>query len=141
MQQFLTVIGLMSCLSFAVKANAKKPHPSMQGIFKQLNLTEEQQNQLKEYRQSMKDKHKLLRKQTRELRKQIKIGFKSDMTDSELLSLHQKLQDRRTQMADLRFNKMLNIRKILNKEQRSKFQELKEKQRKRRFGKRHKRVN
>jgi Spy/CpxP family protein refolding chaperone len=97
-------------------------------ILKQLELTQEQKEQFKKFRQETKTNRKSKREEIKSLRAEMKKSFQSDASESSLRSLHEKLKNLRSQMADFRFNKMIKIRSILTTEQRAKFNQLRAEQ-------------
>ncbi len=97
------------------------------GMMKELNLSEEQRKQMKEIRSANRDQMKSLRTQKKELHEKMQNLLKTNGSDSDLKSLHEKLSQTKAQMGKLRFEQMLAIRKILNEDQRKKFHEMKEK--------------
>jgi len=101
------------------------------GQLKELNLTEEQLTKIKEYRKSNRNKMKPLREEIKQTRDKIKESFLADSSTSELTSLHNKMKDLRSQMAQIKFSKMVMLKEILNKEQRAKFMSLEKRKRSR----------
>lgn len=95
------------------------------GIFKELNLSEEQKGKLKEIKKAGREDLQALRHSKRELRKQLQEAMKSDTSDEELRKLNNELRQAEAEFKELKFEKILKIRAILNKEQREKFNELK----------------
>lgn len=103
------------------------------GMFKDLNLSEEQVAQLKEYRSKDKAKReqkKALKASMEESRNKIKQGFLTGVSDDKLISLHKEVSEKRAQLEEMRFSKMITMKNILNEEQRKKFIEHKEQRRK-----------
>lgn len=94
--------------------------------FKSLDLSKEQLEKLKENRSGQKEKMKASRKEMKALKEQIHEGFKSNLSDSELEKLHAKLKEKKSEMEDLRFSKLIYLKNILNDEQRKKFSALKD---------------
>ena len=97
----------------------------MKKMFAELNLTEEQQKQVKAVHQEMK----LLISEARDNNKVARDAFMNaakdpNKGDDELRQLHETMVSAKTSMMRLRFDKMIKTRAILNPEQKAKFQEL-----------------
>lgn len=107
-------------------------------MMKSLNLTEEQQKQMKEIRSGndksgMKNKRALIKKKMEEMDSAISGNASSE----EIKSLHLEIQQLKNQKANARLDKMLKMREILTSEQRKKFHEMKKKRRGKRGRKNH----
>lgn len=101
------------------------------GVFKELNLSQEQKKKLKDIKKAGKESTKELRQSHRKLRQQLQEAMRSETSDEDLRKLNRELRQAEAELKDLKFEKILKIRAILNKEQREKFHELKAKKMKR----------
>jgi len=115
-------------LSFGTASFAKeKGHKRGAGIIKQLDLSEEQMVKLNEHRKKMKETksdRKSDREEIKKLREEIKSAFISNKSDQTILSLHQKIKNIRSKKEDIKIQKMLQLKSILNESQRAKYLEL-----------------
>jgi protein CpxP len=105
----------------------------MMSFFKELDLSEQQREQLRELRQANKGDKEARQKKREAMRKQ-REEFQSLLaseaaTDAQLRSAFTKLQEERQSLATDGFDKLLAIRRILTPEQRKKAAALREKQR------------
>lgn len=118
------VIFTLLAVSLVAPLSHAKDYKRM-GIFKELNLSEEQKEKLKEIKKTDREDLQALRQSKRELRKQLQEAMKSGTSDEELRKLNNELRQAEAEFKELKFEKILKIRAILNKEQREKFNELK----------------
>lgn len=96
-----------------------------QKMYQQLNLSADQQAQIKSIREQAKTSNQGLRQQLKTAREQLKTLLASnDASDSALRQAHQQLQPLTQQMSDQRFDTMLKIRNVLTPAQRTKLAEL-----------------
>jgi periplasmic protein CpxP/Spy len=94
-------------------------------MFQQLNLSADQQAQIKSIKAQAKTSNQALRQQLKTAREQLKaLLASSDASDSALRQAHQQLQPLSQQMSDQRFDTMLKIRNVLTPAQRTKLAEL-----------------
>ena len=101
-------------------------------MFKELNLTEEQEQKLKELREAGRDGSKASREEMKAAHEKMRELLEGDANESQLRAQHKKLQALKMKMDDERFENMLATRAILTPEQRKKMAE----QMKERHGKR-----
>lgn len=135
----LTVLTIMSLMITNVSWAKKGPRDGgFRKILKELNLTQEQKDKLKTMRKANKVDHKKVRAEMKANREKMKAAFTSDASADELKKLHETIKKFKMDKMDQRFNKMLEIRSVLTKEQRVKFQELQEKNQSNRRSKRKK---
>ena len=113
------------------RGGKKEQKTKKKGQLKELNLSEEQLTKIKEYRKSNRTKMKPLREEIKLTRDKIKKSFLDDSSTSELTNLHNKMKDLRSQMAQIKFSKMIMLKEVLNKEQRAKFMSLEKRKRSR----------
>jgi Spy/CpxP family protein refolding chaperone len=116
------LIMTLTPLAFAKGPGGK--HGGMK-VFKELNLNAEQKEQIKAIRQANKDKMKSLREKAKTDREAFKSAMESEASKSKLVSLRKKMVKSKQALKDQQFENMLEIREILNPEQRAKFRELK----------------
>jgi len=95
-------------------------------VHKKLNLTPEQENQLKAHRESHRKQMQTLREQLKAKRDQIRAELqKSDFNIEEVQKTHGELKALKSQVEDLRLQGILEVREILTPEQFNKFNEMK----------------
>ena len=92
-------------------------------ILNQLQLTDQQKKQLKEIKERSFSDRKARRKEMRTFRKKMKSLYRSDASDEELRLVHAQLQIGKISRGNTRFERNLQIRKVLNPEQRKRFGE------------------
>ena len=146
MKKYLGIAVLTMLLAFEANAfgSEKRGRHGERGrgmakMLKQLELTKEQKEKLKDHRENNKGSKKELRSKIKATKEKMKNAFKSNASDSELRSIHNEIKNLKSEMADARFEKMLFIRGVLTKDQRAKLDEMKEKRRGNRKNKRMKR--
>ena len=99
-------------------------HGEFRHILQQLDLSDDQKAQLKKARQDVGTQMKNLRSQMKDLRKQMFDAMKTNADDAKLTSYHNQIKEVHSKLADMRFQKMIAVRKILNDSQRAKYFEL-----------------
>ncbi len=93
--------------------------------FQQLNLSTEQQAQIKTIREQSKTSNQGLRDQMKTAREQLKTLLASNnASEDSIRQAHQQVQSLAQQMGDRRFDTMLQVRQVLTPEQRTKLAEL-----------------
>ena len=94
------------------------------GPMKGLNLSKEQREQFKKIREETKEKISNKREELRETREAMQTALKGaakvDNLDA-VRPLYEKVQKLKREKADMRFNGLEQLHKILNEEQREKF--------------------
>jgi periplasmic protein CpxP/Spy len=94
-------------------------------MFEQLNLSADQQAQIKSIMEQTKTSNQGLRQQVKTVREQLKtVMGSSDASDDAIRQAHQQVQTLGQQMGEQRFETMLKIRSVLTPAQRTKFAEL-----------------
>ena len=94
-------------------------------MFQQLNLSSEQQAQIKTIREQSKISNQGLRDQMKTAREQLKtLLASSDASEDSIRQAHQQVQSLGQQMGERRFDNMLQIRQVLTPAQRTKLAEL-----------------
>lgn len=87
----------------------------------ELNLNEAQQTQIKaireKYRPKMQEQRQKLREQKASLREMMKSPQKGKAHQEKLRSQHKSLWKTKTQLSETRFDKVLEIREVLDEEQ------------------------
>ena len=132
-KQLLTAFAL-AFMIFSHAEARRGGHGFHRQIFKQLNLSDEQKNKLKEIRSGQKEHMKALRTNKRELREKFHEAIRSNKPEAELRKLHGELQAARNTFHTARFERLLSIRKILTPEQRIQFHELRRHHKRQRRG-------
>lgn len=126
----ITLVGLLSTQVFAKRDERKNKSDHFKKMIDQLSLTQEQVTKIKEHRKQSRTETKALRSQVKEIREKMKASFISDANSSELSALSSQMDGLRDKIGKIKFSKMLLFKKLLDKEQRIKFMELKPKKRK-----------
>ena len=89
---------------------------------KKLGLSDEQKKQMKAIHEKAREEHKALREEIKEAPKAMRQAMKDPKTsEGELKKRHKALRQIMQKQGDIKFEKMLKIRKILNPEQLEKF--------------------
>jgi periplasmic protein CpxP/Spy len=100
----------------------------------QLNLSADQQAQIKQIREQERSASEGLRQQMKAAAEKQKSLMTGDATDEQLRQQHREMQALRQQIGERRFDTMLKIRQILTPEQRVKAAQLMQERRGRRHG-------
>jgi len=129
MKNLLILVVIMSFSSQAFSKGHGGGKKGFMKIFRQLDLTEEQKNEIKAIRDSKQVKMESLKKASKADKKAFHDALGSIATNSKLKSLRKKMIKSKQAFKDQQFNTMLLIREILTQEQRTKFHELKSKMR------------
>lgn len=91
---------------------------------KELNLTTEQQSQIKTIRDQEKTASESLRQQMRTAREQLGTLMAGNASDDQIRRQHEQVRQLSQQLGDRRFDTMLKVRSVLTPEQRTKAAEL-----------------
>ena len=104
----------------------EKMKARMLEVFKQLNLSHEQEKQLKAQRNKHREQTEEIRKSLKTKREEIRNELqKQELNMEKINKTHSELKDLRSKTADLRLEGILEVRNILTTEQFKKFCELK----------------
>ena len=103
------------------KGNKMGPSGHRGEILRKLNLSEEQIEAVRVLRTEIGPKRKALRQDGRTIHEEMKAAMSGDADESTLKSIHERKKANRNASADLRFHRLLGIRKILNNDQRKEF--------------------
>lgn len=90
-------------------------------VLQELNLTQDQQEQIKELWQSQKPVLEKKQEALLEARRQLDLAMKQEAPNEELKSLFQELEKRRGDLFSFRFDAVIAIREVLSSEQKQKF--------------------
>ncbi len=108
------------------EAMREKMRARMLEVFKQLDLSPEQEKQLESHRsnhrEQTKEIHKSIRAKKEEMRDELQ---KQELNMDKINNIHSELKNLHSKKADLRLGDILEVRKILTTEQFVKFMELK----------------
>ncbi|MGE0616337.1 MAG: Spy/CpxP family protein refolding chaperone [Bacteriovoracia bacterium] len=96
---------------------------------KELALTEAQSAKVDEIHDRSRTKFDSLHDRKLALKEQMKSAFDKNASDAELRRIHRDMMTVKSDMMKLKFDKMLEVRKLLTAEQNKKFMDLKEKYR------------
>lgn len=96
-------------------------HRRGQRWMKELNLTDEQSEKIKEIRRSHRERVKSAREEMKATREALQSTMQSGASNSELKSKHEAKINARNKFERSRFDQMLEIRSVLTPEQRKKF--------------------
>ncbi len=103
----------------------EKMRAKMQEVFKQLDLSPEQQEQLQAYRKNHREQGREFRKDMKAKKEAIRNELqKEELNMENVYTIHKELKDLLIQKADHRLEGILAVRKILTAEQFRKFCEL-----------------
>jgi periplasmic protein CpxP/Spy len=103
---------------------------------KELNLTTEQQAQIKTIRDQEKTASESLRQQMKTAREQLGTLMAGNASDDQIRQQHDQVRQLSQQLGDRRFDTMLKIRSVLTPEQRTRAAELMKQHHGRRHGER-----
>jgi len=129
-KRFLTVVALLTGLAIGFsggmagisQAQAESDHKRRKDAWlEELNLSPEQQEQLKQIREKNKEGIKKQKQAMKAERRKLQEAFQSDASDATIKAQFNKVQDQRRAFGEARFDQVLEIRKILTPEQRKKF--------------------
>lgn len=93
-------------------------------ILKQLDLSDDQKQKLKEFRKEKKEDRKSHKGDMKAMHEKMKQAFISGKSEAELKTLHNEIKAQKIEKMDKRFEHMMKIRSVLTQEQRAKFFEL-----------------
>jgi Spy/CpxP family protein refolding chaperone len=123
----VAVTGL-SAPAFAQGHGHHGERGEMHQIFSQLDLTATQKESLAQLHKANKEREKELHQAAREARDAFDKAQASNASDSELRAAREQMVQKREAVASMRFEGMLQVRKILTPEQNKKFAELRSQQ-------------
>ena len=108
------------------EAMREKMRARMLEVFKQLDLSPEQEEQLNVHRKRHREQGKEIRESIRAKRETMKEELQKQNLDMEKINkIHSELKSMHSKKADHRLEGILEVRKILTTEQFAKFMELK----------------
>ncbi|NER39222.1 MAG: Spy/CpxP family protein refolding chaperone [Oscillatoria sp. SIO1A7] len=110
----------------------------LRGI-ERLNLSSEQREEIEAIRNQYQEETQDLRQEMRDAKQQLQQLMSSNASDGELRSQHNRVIDLHQEMAQTRFEQMLEIRSVLTPEQREQWAE--QMQQRRQGGRRNRRRN
>lgn len=132
----LLFVGFILLLSLSAFGRGSHHHKDrLEKMIKELNLTEDQIQKLKDHHAKVKGTMKPLYKEKRALKEQIQNAFIEGKSDEEIKKIHQKMIEFKNKKMDFKLNKLLFLKSILTKEQREQFIELKKKRKKHHWNK------
>lgn len=97
------------------------PQRGGQRLFRDLNLSQQQIQQIQQIRNKYKDQLQSDRTTMRQEQQKLRDLMAGNANDSEIKTQYQRVKDLRIKLADAQFNSMLEMRNVLNPEQRQKF--------------------
>ena len=101
-------------------------------VLDELNLTSEQIEKIEKFKVEHKEKRKAMRSSHKEYREKMKELFVSGAADAELQKLHETIKSQKGVHADMKLEKMIFLKNVLNKEQRTIYIEKEKKHHKKR---------
>lgn len=119
---FFICIGL-SFVTQPLLAQKGGKHMRGKQIMKELELSKEQREEIKDLRKGFKEKIKALRESTKEAQDKLHALMKSNAGDSEIMAQHNAVHELKGKQAAMRLEMMLQIRSKLSEDQRKKFAE------------------
>jgi len=120
---------LLSAVAGGVMADENKPKdgrrefPSARMVT-QLGLTPEQVTQIKAATALNQDKNKKLREQENTQREAVNTAMHNNTSEADVRKLYEPLKQTRQEMADMNFEQVMAVYKVLTPEQRKKFRGL-----------------
>lgn len=125
MRSLIRLAVSMTMMLAAASSFAGKREGRMQEMVKTLDLTEAQQKQMKELHEKNKAELKTKRAAKKAAFESLRTTLeKDDASDDQIRTAYQGLQTAKSNVAQARFDMMLEIRKVLTPEQRKKFREV-----------------
>ena len=110
---------------FAQKPDgAMRPPGARSRLMQELNLTQEQMQRLDALQQQSKKQMEQPRQALRQARQDLANLMASNADENAIRAKHNQLQQLQQQMANVRFQNMLEMRKVLTPEQRQRFAQL-----------------
>ena len=100
-------------------------------LIEQLDLSEDQVQQLNTIRQKYASQLQPLRERIRTTAEELRTMMQGDASDTALRMKHKEVASLRQQMGDLRFESMIEMRKVLTPQQRQEFAQLMQQRRQR----------
>lgn len=110
--------------STLVSQNKKMGEGRKDRLMEQLNLSSEQKQQMDAIRAKYQSQFESLASEIRAERTALNEMMRNNQSENNLRSQHQKITSLNQRMADLRFNSMLEMRAVLNPEQRQQWGEM-----------------
>lgn len=98
-----------------------RPNRGRRSLFDALDLTSEQQQQVQSIRSEYQPEAQSLQQELNQHRQELINLIDSDASESKIRSAHQKVMNKRQELGNLRFDSLLEIRKVLTPEQRSQW--------------------
>ncbi|MCO4755854.1 MAG: Spy/CpxP family protein refolding chaperone [Bacteriovoracaceae bacterium] len=132
MKKLVLILIMATSYNLAYSKGGGKGH--MKEVLEELDLSSEQLAKFKEFRQANKktrEERKAQREEMKNARESVKTGFINNISDDELLKLHNKVVELKNKRELGKFEKMKAMKNILTESQREKFMELQESKRKR----------
>ena len=96
-------------------------------VMEQLDLSDQQKEQIKEIRKGAKEQRKILRQAVRNAHQVLDQALESNNDDGTIRSAFSELETKKGAISRFRFEHMMKIRSILTPDQRSEFQRLRPK--------------
>lgn len=137
MLQLLVILIGASLTSAAMAKPGRGGKRHMKKMIENLDLSDEQAKQIKEIHKSSREASKAARKKSKESRKTFEEAVKLQKSDAELTTLHEEMIKAKAETMRSKFNMMLKMRSILNKDQKAKFAEFHSKHGKKRHRGKH----
>lgn len=110
------------------------PNPQReQRLMESLNLNDQQKQELNAIRQKHQSQMETLSAQLRTRQDELRTLMSSNASDNEIRAKHQQVADLRQQLGELRFESMLESRKVLTPDQRKQFAQLMDERRSRKL--------
>ncbi|MER3434769.1 MAG: Spy protein [Leptolyngbya sp. ERB_1_1] len=106
-----------------------RPGRGEMGLMRELNLSADQMTKIQQIRTRYRDELQNDREAARKAQQELRTLMAGTATDDQIREKYRQVKDLRAKAADAQFNSMLEIRNVLNPEQRQKFADRMEKQR------------
>lgn len=119
----LVATAMLSSVCYA-KGGWRGNREEREKVFEKLNLSPEQKNKLEAVKTKMGAESKALWTQKREMQEKLRAAFEANESEENLRVIHKGMQEIRSKMSELRFERMLQIRRVLDANQRQQLQSM-----------------
>lgn len=117
----LRAIDFRSADSIAQVLPADRPGKGEMGLLRELNLSSDQMSRIQQIRSRDRDQMKRDRDAARQAQQDLRTLMAGTASDDQIREKFRQVKELRTKIAEAQFNSMLEIRNVLNPEQRQKF--------------------
>jgi len=119
MTKFMMALAFMVAVGSLSDVRAEK-----NDFMEEMNLSAEQKTNLKNLRKKYRKQMEAKRADLKEVREALNAGFEANASDMDLKKSFEKVQAAESSLEALRFERRLEMRKILSEEQRAQFRKM-----------------